>query len=194
MKNYLISIIAILLSIIALMLSYRVNIIDFKDYWGLVLGVQSLLITVLIGWQILNVFEIKKQIQGFNKTINILRQENKNIIQDKIMDYDQTVNALFSQMEGIRHFREGHGKDALSYFMEALKVLNKASYKAPVEGIISYILGIKQENLHISHLQQEEIDAYIEIASSINSDNKVDLIKFLTSLQPEGVRPKTTNK
>ena len=50
------------MSVIALMLSYRVAPIDFKDYWGFVLGVQSLLVTILIGWQILNVFEFKRQI------------------------------------------------------------------------------------------------------------------------------------
>lgn len=193
MKNYLMSISAILLSIIALMLSYRVNTVDFKDYWGVVLGVQSLLTTILIGWQILNVFEIKKQIQGFNEAISKLRQENQNLIQNKIMDYDQTVDALFQQMEGIRYFHEGHGDIALSYFMHALEVLNKASNKEPLEGIISYILGIKQKRLHISDLKQEEIDAYVEIASSINSDNKVDLIKFLISLSPNPARLKTTN-
>ena len=146
MRNCWVSILALVMSVIALMLSYRVAPIDFKDYWGFVLGVQSLLVTILIGWQILNVFEVKRQIEDFNETISKLKKENENIIHDKISDYDLTVSALFQQLEGIRQFNSGHGKDALAFFMKSLKLLNAASDKTPIDGLVSYILGIKSEN------------------------------------------------
>lgn len=77
MRNCWVSILALVMSVIALMLSYRVATIDFKDYWGFVLGVQSLLVTILIGWQILNVFEVKRQIEDFNETISKLKKRMK---------------------------------------------------------------------------------------------------------------------
>ncbi len=63
MKNNWVSLLALLVSIIALMLSYRVIPVDFKDYWGFVLGLLTLLVTMLIGWQIYNSLEIKDQIE-----------------------------------------------------------------------------------------------------------------------------------
>lgn len=67
MKINWISLLALLVSIIALMLSCRVAYIDFKDYWGFVLGVLSLFVTLLIGWQIYNSLDIKKQLDETRK-------------------------------------------------------------------------------------------------------------------------------
>lgn len=182
MKNNWVSLLALLVSIIALMLSYRVVPVDFKDYWGFVLGVQSLLVTILIGWQILNVFEVKRQIEDFNETISKLKKENENIIHDKISDYDLTVSALFQQLEGIRQFNSGHGKDALAFFMESLKLLNTASDKTPVDGLVSYILGIKSEKLYVSPISKEDIDVYLQIISDCTSEKKTELLKYVMSL------------
>lgn len=182
MKDNWVSLLALLVSIIALMLSYRVIPVDFKDYWGFVLGVQSLLVTILIGWQILNVFEVKRQIEDFNETISKLKKENDNLIHDKISDYDLTVSALFQQLEGIRQFNSGHGKDALAFFMESLKLLNTASDKTPIDGLVSYILGIKSKKLYVSPISKEDIDVYLQIISDCTSEKKTELLKYIMSL------------
>lgn len=182
MKNNWVSLLALLVSIIALMLSYRVVPVDFKDYWGFVLGVQSLLVTILIGWQIINVFEVKKQIDSFNTTIIDLRKENKRTIDEKIKDYDKTASAIFYQIEGIRYFDKGNGSFALNYFMAALQSLNGSMDQTPLTGIVSYILGIKEDNIVVSPIEKKEIDSYIEIISNSKSLQKQEMIKFVMSL------------
>lgn len=67
MKNNWVSLLALVIAVIALMLSYRVVPIDFKDYWGFVLGLQSLFITILIGWQIYDTIDMKKEITNIRK-------------------------------------------------------------------------------------------------------------------------------
>ena len=71
MRNCWVSILALVISVIALMLSYRVAPIDFKDYWGVVLGTLSLLVTLLIGWQIYGSLEMEKQMKDIRK-LNLL--------------------------------------------------------------------------------------------------------------------------
>lgn len=75
MKNNWVSLLALLVSIIALMLSYRVIPVDFKDYWGFVLGLLTLLVTMLIGWQIYNSLEIKDQLDSTKKNLLELEQQ-----------------------------------------------------------------------------------------------------------------------
>lgn len=75
MKNNWVSLLALLVSIVALMLSYRVVPVDFKDYWGFVLGVLTLLVTILIGWQIYNSLEIKDQLDSTKKNLLEIEQQ-----------------------------------------------------------------------------------------------------------------------
>ena len=182
MKNNWVSLLALLVSIIALMLSYRVIPIDFKDYWGFVLGVQSLLVALLIGWQILNVFEVRKQVEKFNDTIDKLKSENNRLIQDKISDYSKTVSALFQQNEGIQRYYNGDRVGGLSCLMNALKLLNNASDKTQVDGLIDFILALKKDDFSARPVNKKDIDTYLEIISNCNSEKKTELLKHVMSL------------
>lgn len=79
MKNNWVSLLALLVSIIALMLSYRVVPIDFKDYWGFVLGILSLFVTLLIGWQIFTSLDINRKMSNIDK-MNLLIASKQNKI------------------------------------------------------------------------------------------------------------------
>lgn len=182
MKNNWVSLLALLISIIALVLSYRVVPVDFKDYWGFVLDVLTLFITILIGWQIYNSIEVKKQIDSFNDVIDELKRENERLIHGKISDYDKTVSALFNQLEGIRLFYKGNGAGALAFFMESLKLLNVASDKTPMDGLVSYIWAIKTNNLCVDPINKEDIDVYLQIISDCTSEKKTELLKYVMSL------------
>ena len=104
------------------------------------------------------------------------------IFHDKISDYDLTVSALFQQLEGIRQFNSGHGKDALAFFMKSLKLLNAASDKTPIDGLVSYIFGIKSEKLYVSPISKEDVDLYLQIISNCTSEKKPELLKYVMSL------------
>ena len=156
MKNNWVSLLALLISIIALVLSYRVVPVDFKDYWGFVLDVLTLFITILIGWQIYNSIEINKKIDRVDA---IIEKE----IELKIKDYNYVISALFIQNKGIVHFEANRGEISLDLFMESLDCLNKSTNQIYTEGVISYIKAIRDKKMNIGHVTQDKKDKYITI-------------------------------
>ena len=82
MKNWItgiISIAAIIIAIIALANVAPTHGIDF-DYMGVIIGVLSFLVTLLIGYQIYTVINVKDELKEIQK----LRAEIDNTIDDKI--------------------------------------------------------------------------------------------------------------
>ena len=98
MRNCWVSILALVISVIALMLSYRVAPIDFKDYWGVVLGTLSLLVTLLIGWQIYGSLEMEKQMKDIRK-LNLLLVNKMSEIDSQSLNLRAAVN--FAQAASI---------------------------------------------------------------------------------------------
>lgn len=103
MKSNKLSLLSLALSFVALMLSFRVVSVDFKDYWGFVLGVLSLLVTILIGWQIFNWMGLKDDVAVVNARMDELgekikqvdgkiKQVDKQIIRTKSMELDRIIN------------------------------------------------------------------------------------------------------
>ncbi len=61
------SVVAAITSVIAISIAaYRSPNLGF-DYQGVIVGILSLLVTILIGWQIYNALEIKKEIKKGNR-------------------------------------------------------------------------------------------------------------------------------
>lgn len=66
--------------------------------------------------------------------------------------------------------------------MKSLKLLNAASDKTPIDGLVSYILGIKSEKLYVSPISKEDVDLYLQIISNCTSEKKPELLKYVMSL------------
>lgn len=181
MKNNWVSLLALVISIIALMLSYRVIPVDFKDYWGFVLGVLTLFITILIGWQIYNSIEINKKIDRIDA---IIQKE----IELKIQDYNYVVSALFIQNKGIAHFEANRGEMALELFMESLEYLNKSTNQKYTEGVITYIEAIRNKSMYISFITQDQKYKYITILSECKCEKKTEIMDFIMNLNVKPIK------
>ena len=69
------SITALILSVIAVCVAaWRSPDLAF-DYQGVIVGVLSLLVTALIGWQIFNVVEVNKKVSGIKETASEVTNE-----------------------------------------------------------------------------------------------------------------------
>ncbi|WP_321437301.1 hypothetical protein [uncultured Bacteroides sp.] len=182
------SIVAIILSIIALSISFiRCESITV-DFISLLISVATLAITVYVGIQIYQSFTLKKDIDKMQtEHSERLKEETRKIVEDKILDYDHTVSASISQVYAISTFLNRNDfKGALHWLIISLEEINKASDKTPLNGIISYIKYIKDENtrnsLYIT-LTNEEKQQYISEISKAQHGNSVELIEFIASLE-----------
>lgn len=96
MKSNKLSLLSLALSFVALMLSFRVASVDFKDYWGFVLGVLSLLVTILIGWQIFNWMGLKDDVSEIKSKMDEVEKKSKKVDKQleiaKSMELNQIIN------------------------------------------------------------------------------------------------------
>ena len=121
---------AIIISIIALCsISPREGRLEF-DYIGVVIGILSLLVAVLIGWQIWKTIEIDKKIQAkIELEKDKFRQEVEKIIENRISKHDKDL-IMWLDILYLRMDSESDVKSALSKFSAALrKSLESSSSK-----------------------------------------------------------------
>lgn len=89
------SIIAVIISILSLCAAfYRTPTLGI-DYQGIIVGILSLLITILIGWQIYNVIYLKNELR--KEVLNLSKQT---IEQTKIELLNSQLNTLYGLQEG----------------------------------------------------------------------------------------------
>lgn len=146
------------------------------DYMGIIVGILSLLIGLLVGWQIYNAVTINKKIDKIDEIAN-------RIVEEKIKDYDHNVEAVIKQLYGIVLFGEHRNKDALNSFMEALEEANKSSHKEPIKGILSFIKGMEEEQRRVNPIPIETSNRYIGILQNLNIDNANEYINYIRSLE-----------
>lgn len=177
------------LSIIAMALAIAATIISIcriepitMDWAGVLVGALALLVTVLIGWQILNAVQLHRTLREVNARIK-----------KEVDDYDHTVSALVMQLFTIQeYFNKNHFEKAIDRFMEALAEANKGSRSEEVrDGILSYLLVIKQK--HDFYKEKElpsgifvikgKREPYLEILSSIKNKEAKEIALFISELE-----------
>lgn len=189
MKNWIksywsnsLSIAAIICSVVAICVSLPSAPELGIDYIGVIVGILSLLVTMLIGWQIYNSIAIEKKIKDeveqtrneidtyFNKQkienlymltiVNGISQSRMDIIEK---EYD---SALFCCIHTIDAALNANTPDI------AQTCLNMV--------IDSIIPGFKKQTT--KETAKENKDNYIQILRKMNDDRVIDLIVYLRSL------------
>lgn len=179
MKKYStgISIVSVVISVITFVCLFCIRFSEFNvDWYGFLVGILALLVTVLIGWQVFNAIQMQNTLKDIDSK---MRKE--------IDEYDYTVNALLSQLHTIQaSFDRYHNKQALEGFMEALGSAVKGSRsESAIEGILSYLLAVQErcilhkEKIYLSKIKKED---YIRILSGIKGRDAQEMRSFVESL------------
>lgn len=167
------------------------------DYLGALLGFGSLLIAIYVAVQIYQSFNLKKEIDIQNrellsemnerniKQISNLKKEVASILENRIEDYNHTISGNIYQIHAIAHMRQNHFKAALNSLMEGLEEVNQATDKSPLEGIISYIRGVKIEGCGTFQITKKEYDKYASIVWNASNHEYIDIIDYLRLLLPK---------
>lgn len=167
------SVIALLLSVVSILIVIMYTYAKFPitephkfDYLGIIVGIFSVLITVLIGWNIYALIDLK---------------QSKEYIDDKINDYDHRISGGLYQSMGISKLDQQQYYDALFFFINGIKEQNMCSKPVYTENLIDMILKIRDKKCEIS-LNKESKDEYIEILEECTHRKRKEVIKYINSL------------
>lgn len=176
-KEYsiLISVASLLLSVIAVCVSvWRSPELSF-DYQGVLVGVLSLLVTVLVGFQIYNSVDV-------NRKMNEIETVSRNIARMESSKSIHATKSYFHTHEGIENYRGHFVTIAIDEFMIALQEGVLSEDNDMLEKPYYYLDTIMRENKNGYPILKGEKDKYISILSSvpIYKDGMGKLIRFIS--------------
>ena len=148
------------------------------DYTSLLIGVLSVLVTVLIGWQVF-------QIIDFNRRV---RNAINSALTKAISDNNKTIAACVHQLEGMMYAGVTEKDETLAFkcYMDAIEELNDATNKEPLNGIISYLDDLVSENNRLISITDEEYEQYSRICKkSVARGRLIPLLKLIKNNDKE---------
>ena len=165
------SITALILSVIAVCVAaWRSPDLAF-DYQGVIVGVLSLLVTALIGWQIFNVVEVNKKVSGIKETAS----EVTNEIMDK---YSHTIKSYVITLDTFQLFYDSAYSMAIDRYIEAIDEGIKGSDMNAIELPLQYLYKIKGDE-EAGNIFQGKKAKYIATLSKLKDKNIDDLINYI---------------
>lgn len=164
MKNWInsvISIVAFIISIIAIAKINPTQVIDF-DYLGVIIGVLSFLVTLLIGYQIYTVINVKEELKEVRKAREEIENQMQKIANNLYGEFKEELSNAAPLIMAIA------SKEKSIIETETFKAYknsepNHLSKELAKQAIITYLLGFantKDENVRIKNLKElsENID------------------------------------
>jgi cell division protein FtsI/penicillin-binding protein 2 len=150
------------------------------DIMNIVLAALSILVTVLICWQVFNVINL----ECYKKEIKKYRDEVKSIVKKEIKDYDNTVLAMVNLLYGICYLPlKKNPIAALELYMDAVSILNLATNKEPLDYIIDQIDRLLSDKANVkvitSKVSPDILFQYLHYARKSNSDELIELLSEL---------------
>lgn len=116
------------------------------DSMGIIVGILSLLVTVLIGWNIYSIIDVRQIRAELNERIENdkiqLRKEMINIAED----YSFAANSVLKQLHAQSlFFSMKNYSEAINEVVEGIEYVNKSTMKDTLDGLLSLLERIKNE-------------------------------------------------
>lgn len=156
MKNNWITLLSLLLSIIAILIAgVRLEPVKWGiDATNLLVDVLALLVTVLIGWQIYNVIEVKKQMDNVN---------------EKIKEYNEAIPDLYSCIFFVQAFSRRY-TEPFSAYKDYIRSLTRA---LSINESIAKNPCIRELRTTIQYIQDCGSDKYSEFYNDLKRQKEV---------------------
>lgn len=191
------SIAAIICSVVAICVSLPSAPELGIDYIGVIVGILSLLVTMLIGWQIWNVIAIDKKIDGkakqtsdsLTKSIDATKKEMIEYI-EKANEKSQTeimTSLLFIQ--GDNFLFKSQFENALLRYLDVISdIIEKPYIENYSDAINACILKAREAMRSVNNnelkrvLKEEKKESYLKALLKIEGYKAIDIIIFLRGL------------
>ena len=191
------SIAAILCSVVAICVSLPSAPELGIDYIGVIVGILSLLVTMLIGWQIWNVIAIDKKIDGKVKQTSDSLTESINVTKKEMIEYIEKANEksqteimtslLFIQ--GDNFLFKSQFENALLRYLDVISdIIEKPYIENYSDAINACILKAREAMRSVNNnelkrvLKEEKKESYLKALLKIEGYKAIDIIIFLRGL------------
>ena len=191
------SIAAIICSVVAICVSLPSAPELGIDYIGVIVGILSLLVTMLIGWQIWNVIAIDKKIDGKVKQTSDSLTESINVTKKEMIEYIEKANEksqteimtslLFIQ--GDNFLFKSQFENALLRYLDVISdIIEKPYIENYSDAINACILKAREAMRSVNNnelkrvLKEEKKESYLKALLKIEGYKAIDIIIFLRRL------------
>ena len=191
------SIAAIICSVVAICVSLPSAPELGMDYIGVIVGILSLLVTMLIGWQIWNVIAIDKKIDGKVKQTRDSLTESINVTKKEMIEYIEKANEksqteimtslLFIQ--GDNFLFKSQFENALLRYLDVISdIIEKPYIENYSDAINACILKAREAMQSVNNnalkriLKEEKKESYLKALLKIEGHKAIDIIIFLRGL------------
>lgn len=191
------SIAAIICSVVAICVSLPSAPELGIDYIGVIVGILSLLVTMLIGWQIWNVIAIDKKIDCKVKQTSDSLTESINVTKKEMIEYIEKANEksqteimtslLFIQ--GDNFLFKSQFENALLRYLDVISdIIEKPYIENYSDAINACILKAREAMRSVNNnelkrvLKEEKKESYLKALLKIEGYKAIDIIIFLRGL------------
>lgn len=184
MKNNSFSIISLAISVISLLVSVYIVCSENRfdaDWYAIVIGVLSLLVTMLIGWNIYQAIDFERRID--QKTKSALLDVGADV--EKLND--RTMYTLLASIADIMK-EQANTLLAFDMYIKAAMFASKAKEKELTKGYMTIAIDIFDVMMKDARMERDrlifksrfrELDDYIDILKLIDCDTSNILLKKL---------------
>ena len=155
---------SLILSLFACYSSSRLGNIDM---YALIISILTLLVTILLGWQIYNAIELNRKLNEMQKIASkAAYNENKK--------YNHTTIAIVHYVNALDFYRRQRvSEKAVDELFKCIEEALKGRFQFPIDMAIDYMLAIPTSDFFVRKAKKGE---YIRILYSINNESAKDLI------------------
>lgn len=141
------------------------------DAYTVIVAVLTLLVTILIGWQIYNAMEVNKRLGEMQRVASkIAYEENKK--------YNHTTIAVIHYINALDFYKRQNFTDkAVDELFCCIEEALKGKFQFPIDMAISCILEIPDGNLIVMESKRKE---YIRTLYKLNC---ADICKVITKIE-----------
>lgn len=142
------------------------------DMYAVIIAVLTLLVTILIGWQIYNAIELSRKIKEMQRIASkAAYDENKK--------YNHTTIAIVHYINALDFYKHQRiSKKAVDELFKCIEEALKGRFQFPIDMAINYMLSIPKTDFFVSKIKKRE---YIRILYYINNEQAKELITKIES-------------
>ena len=156
------------------------------DWMGMLVGILSLLVTILIGWQIYNVLQVEKKIHDVLGNA-IGETTKKMLIKTEESKEEAIGTSLFNLGQAM--FYNGFYIHALDNFIKALGAIRKSSMDNKEMHIekcfrdIMITIECMRKDIDSYSISKRTLSIYSNLLSGFHDDRIFEIMEFLRSLR-----------
>ena len=152
--------------------SQEIAVVTLDTFVGVIVALLAIIVTLVLGWQIFNIFELKNKIDEVNELKKQFGQQ-----QEKIEQLSLKNQHLTGYTWGKSSFRDGSLLAAFRCFILSLSSSLQLEAPMNVEGILSHIDEISKKTQTRMKLERKLYAEIVDADKKIRSLNNFSLIE-----------------